>query len=68
MYPEYLFTVCGELEDSEVAAIDNLNIFANQLINLNASVVGGKLSPKDAEKRVKDLYKQWKASNKLLKE
>jgi len=68
MYPEYLFTVCGDLEKTEVAAIENLNVFANQLINLNAAVVGGKIAPKDAEKRVKDLYKQWKASNKLLKE
>ena len=65
---EYLLSTGAEVEEKDLAAIESLSKFAYQLTYLNASVVGGKLNPKDAEKRVKDLYKQWKASTKLLKE
>jgi len=71
MYPEleeYLFATGTKAERKDVEAIANLDKFANQLSYLNASVVSGRMSPKEAEKRVKDLYKQWKSSNKLLKE
>lgn len=52
----------------DIVKSDNLNRLATQLIYLNAMVSGGKMSPTDAEVRVKDLYKQWKASNKQLKD
>ena len=71
MYPrleEYLFAVGTDIKKKDVESIENLDKFANQLTYLNASVIGGKMSAKDAEKRVKDLYKQWKASTKLLKD
>lgn len=71
MYPEleeYLFAAGTKVKGKDVEAIANLNRFANQLSYLNASVVSGRMTAKEAEKRVKDLYKQWKSSNKLLKE
>lgn len=48
----------------EAAHTSNLSVFSQQLSYISASVCGGKMDAKEADQRVKDLYKVWKRSNK----
>lgn len=66
---EFLFakgTLPGDATFLDIAQADNLHRFVTRLSYLNAAVAGGKLTPKQASKDVKELYKRWKSSNKSL--
>lgn len=56
----------GDLSFIEIVQSNNLSILATRIGYISAAVSGGKMSPKDAEARIKDLYKVWKESNKSL--
>ena len=51
---------CGE----DVAKAHNLHMFSTQLGYLDAALMGGKLTAKQAARQAKDLYKAWKEANK----
>ena len=53
---------CGK----EVAAEENLHRFTTQLSYVDAALRGGKITPKQAARQAKDLYKIWKESNKSI--
>lgn len=68
---EFLFavpTAQGDVSFIEIAQMNNLSQFSTKLGYITAAVSGGKMTAKDAEKRVKDLYKVWKQSNKSLED
>lgn len=68
---EFLFstpTMAGDVSFIEIAQGNNLHRFSTELSYIDAFVSGGKLSPKEAAKRVKDLYKVWKSSNQSLED
>ena len=56
----------GDLSFIEIVHSNNLSVLATRIGYISAAVSGGKMSPKDAEARIKDLYKVWKESNKSL--
>ena len=56
----------GDLSFIEIVQSNNLSVLATRIGYISAAVSGGKMSPKDAEARIKDLYKVWKESNKSL--
>ena len=59
-----LAITCARKCGKEAAKSDNLHRFSTQLSYLDAALVGGKLTQKQAVQQVKDLYKAWKESNK----
>ena len=66
---EFLFakaTLQGDATFLEIARADNLHRFSTRMSFINASVAGGKMSIKEADRRIKDLYKVWKEANKSL--
>ena len=63
-YQEFFLTTLESEVESPLAT--NLSVFSTHLGYLSALVTGGKMTPEDAEKRVKDLYKVWKRSNKAI--
>jgi len=66
---EFLFakgTLQGDATFLDIARADNLNRFSTKMSYINAAVSGGKMSTKEAERRIKDLYKVWKEANKSL--
>lgn len=66
-YQEFFLTVPTDNIDSVSSAhTSNLEAFCTRLSYISASVTGGKMNVKEAELRVKDLYKVWKRSNKSL--
>lgn len=62
---EFMF-VTPLVEGKTGARCDNLHRFSQQLSFIDAAVCGGKMSHKEASRRVKDLYKSWKSANKSL--
>lgn len=56
----------GDLSFIEIVQANNLSKLATRIGYISAAVSGGKMSPKDAEAHIKDLYKVWKESNKSL--
>jgi len=48
------------------ARAHNLHIFSTQLGYLDAALMGGKLTHKQASRQAKDLYKAWKDANKTI--
>ena len=68
---EFLFavpTTQGDVSFIEIAQTNNLSQFSTKLGYIISAVSGGKMTIKDAEERVKDLYKVWKQSNKSLQD
>ena len=68
---EFQFAIPGtrvELSEIDSAQSNNLSLFSTKLGYISAAVIGGKMTAEDAEKRVKDLYKVWKQSNKSLED
>lgn len=55
-----------ETDGKDSAMCENLHRFATQLGYLDAAIVGGKLTSKQAYQQVKDLYKAWKETNKSI--
>ena len=58
-----LAITCARECGKEAAKSDNLHRFSTQLGYLDAALVGGKLTQKQAMQQVKDLYKAWKEAN-----
>lgn len=66
---QFLFAIPptqGDVGFVDIVQANNINIFSTKLSYIAAAVSGGKMKCKDAEQRVKDLYKVWKSSNKSL--
>ena len=66
---EFLFakgTIQGDATFLDIARADNLHRFSTKMSFISAAVTGGKMTAKEAERRVKDLYKVWKEANKSL--
>ena len=67
---EFLFVVNPSIADevgADVELAQNIHLFAQQASYIEASMVGGKITPVEAMQRVKDLYKHLKSTNKSLK-
>ena len=63
-YREFFLTNSTEDVDSPQAT--NLSMFSTQLSYISSFVSSGKLSPEDADIRIRDLYKAWKQANKSI--
>ncbi len=62
---EYKFAIdCARKCGKEAAKEDTFHNYITQLGYLDASLIGGKITIKEAMARAKDLYKCWKDTNK----
>jgi hypothetical protein len=67
---EFLFTmgtIPTEMTETDEMLAQNIHRFAQSASFIEASMVGGKITPSEAMARVKDLYKTLKTNNKNLK-
>ena len=67
---EFLFTMGAipvDMSETDEMLATNIHRFSQQASFIEALMVGGKITPAEAMKRVKDLYKNLKATNKHLK-
>jgi hypothetical protein len=53
---------CGK----DAARTESLHTFTTSLSYIDSFLRGGKLTQKEAEQQVKDLYKAWKSTNKAI--
>jgi hypothetical protein len=67
---KYSFAVTScpaDLSEEDEMLAENIHNFAHMASFIEASMVGGKITPKEAMKGMKDLYKTLKHNNKNLK-
>lgn len=64
---EFELTINRVRESGKDAAMsESLRWFSTQLGYLDAALMGGKISSKQAARQAKDLYKAWKNTNKQI--
>ena len=61
------FKIHGDKTESQLLEINNLTTFYNHVQVATNMVIGGKMEPEDAYKRIKKWYKIMKKSHKALK-
>ena len=57
---------CAHQCGKGAARSENLHHLATQLGYIDAALIGGKLTNKQAAQQVKDLYRAWKETNKAI--
>lgn len=66
LYPTPPLNPDANMSFLDIAQINNLNSFSHHVSYLSSMVVGGKLTPTEAYKEIKKLYKAMKRSHKSL--
>lgn len=67
LFPAPLINKDNDLSFLDVTTINNLNNFSHHVSYLTNLAIGGKMSPEDAYKEIKKLYRAMKKSHKSLK-
>jgi hypothetical protein len=67
LYPTPAINPDADVSFLDIATINNLNNFSHHVSYLTNLAIGGKMTPDDAYKEIKKLYKAMKQSHKSLK-
>lgn len=67
LYPTPHLNPESDISFLDIATINNINNFSHHVSYLSNMAIGGKMTPENAYKEIKKLYKAMKQSHKSLK-